>query len=1820
MSSNLEWAQSILGRDWEIFWDNSNGTDKAASSDRDDAILPVATAMDQLMPLTMNDQALANINVHLPPLVPGEYDTIVQSTTSGLLMDVISKNECVAFKGYKRFPDGSMGPAELKKCIRNVGDIFVAVDGISVVGKSFPDVIQTLRESAQKPYVVLRLKALSSYGNNNFDASAIAPQKSPTGVINLTAPLRVVSCEQAPTEEVVNNDNEVEDISDWYDGRILSFASCESGHIFDIQFVGEGKIYSMNLNRALVRPSARAWLMRTKALLSSNSAEHWEAALPADTATLEDRAHLQDLRQTCGKNEPAKSLSCATFDIDFDACFDQYSQVQRMQYYVRAQMYLRTKLSRIVYIGEQKDENEPTEAYVAFLVSCLEKVDEACKWYHKCWQLIQQVCTSSVPSTLIDTERVHKECIEAGYVVISNTLKMDTGPSGCKRLPTISPPGARRTKRRRIQRNLNTLPSGRIGNTSTDEDADFFDVGDHLLFSSTAVQRFTLNARREGRKWFEAYCLDILMRISRCILEPVEDWTRTADSILGERPNVDEDASSAETSVEDREDDDAKDDDEMEDHVDDDVYRYQDVKEVLDRVSPHPVLRKVDLSLWTLRLRTKLGAIEEFEREAWRLLSTVANEPSSSPESDFVLVGLEKLKSEVNAPASLLHNVVPLGKSPDSKLTKQVIDDAYAWRQWVVDLTQAERHRERVAFIQDVVARAPNLPHLPAVPSESADVETLSSKLGRVVARVQHISAKLYCNVHTITQYEHDLARSSDHSTDSTGLRTLQGIGKALDTLALLPVLSLVEEKLAVRKDFLLWVEDVNSCLRCSTRSQSFGEFQLLYKRLTNILGGSSTGRERLILNLSRNDSVEKEIRLFSNTDASDLSGKLGATFQALYLEAAAWKERAEAIIMALRVHGNKVAGDPMPSHKTSAMVDYKRMADLLQEYGRFDVSLPDLYFLLQTVYLEATKWSERVNAVVEQEEDILGCLLTCRDERPRGVMIDPARHTLDAVIELLDWHKKVKQATNTSDSAVSSCGSRRLSSIFSLIFEGLDVVERYASSRKSTDQFAFDGGKFLAFLSRTSESVKPSKIIALSKLESAPLGRQVITRLFSDTIDAAHGYPLFSILHLVWAARVSDFVYSASDEAHRKRPTLQEALALGRSEPKAPGTPSNILIGSFLENEMVQFLSLIEEANAIETQAKQLIAPEKYTFRGSINLTGEVRNYLASLKNLQSRYKAPKHGVKGLILDIEYERCLDRITKDLSWLVRTLGFSVLHSDDLDVDETSRLPLSELVWLYDRIPPEGDEIVGDIPRIAVRVKELYDAAEMWQERVQSLLSLSIRGAKRRHVTSQEGELDGHDGQAKVSNLQLAELVKDPILKSVLIPSENAVRDVLRKVEEFEKLMHDLLGKDFDGTAADRAPYPEGSSFVGVGDEFHLYRLTGSTMFASLKSSISEISLISADIAADTPGKEVFEWISQCVCWINALNDVVTEVSPFGGRDRLVIPVGEGARLLDHGRTLFLDISEDIKKSLSAQRIGVSTNKQHEKLTVTIAKGGALHSMGGTAIKWCPLIFDWLKQDLDSHHFWVERAHAIIDEANRSKESLMKAKDISQGSLNNAYFLAENLRVHLDDGRDSLVVVPAKPLIDQIASLHMFFSEWINANAQSTTEAGSGLSLKIAKSDRYYNANVLVQERNTLLDSLLIRRRIKPLSSSEDVPLLSGDSDVREKARSKLENKVMKKGVRMMNLGVEGRGDVALHCTLKAWEIEGAAFSEYGDEITVTSQYTSKLATIIKNLDPVKPRALCSSAGKSSLRLGTVGNVGWKNTLPRCARQQHQGAS
>jgi hypothetical protein len=92
----------------------------------------------------------------IPPPLTGEYDAIIPITAKGLMMNVGEIHGSVAFLGYRQLPDGSKGPAELAKIVRNVGDKIVAVDGLSTFGKSFKEVIDMLKETGKHRYAYMR--------------------------------------------------------------------------------------------------------------------------------------------------------------------------------------------------------------------------------------------------------------------------------------------------------------------------------------------------------------------------------------------------------------------------------------------------------------------------------------------------------------------------------------------------------------------------------------------------------------------------------------------------------------------------------------------------------------------------------------------------------------------------------------------------------------------------------------------------------------------------------------------------------------------------------------------------------------------------------------------------------------------------------------------------------------------------------------------------------------------------------------------------------------------------------------------------------------------------------------------------------------------------------------------------------------------------------------------------------------------------------------------------------------------------------------------------------------------------------------------------------------------------------------------------------------------------------------------------------------------------------------------------------------------------------------------------------------------------------
>jgi Transcription factor S-II (TFIIS), central domain len=1761
-----DWAESLVGKDWEIFWDSTSMVDPTV--DVNDIISPDGE---------INKDFMNKLNSDLPPLHPGEYDTVVFSTPFGLLMNIKAHDCFVTFNGYVPLPDGSKGPSESKNCIRGSCDVFIAINGMNVLGKDFTEVVSLLKEGAKSKYVALRLRICENGDDGVFDEITRSMKRYSSRELE-SADTNSKRHNDEENNESHSEDENLEDaIVDWYDGKVLMFQQTSKGCFFQVCFLGDSKMYTMVLNQNLVRPSARAWILRTKAILDVQDEENWEMLLPNDTSMLDDLDYLQSIQQQLEQNvvNMTPNLLHSTSKQDQN----RIEKIQRLRFVTQSQIYLRTRLAPVEMIIEQQvDENEPSEVYIDHLNSCLRTLDEALEWFCKSWKLQQAIVNEIDLPSVVSPFVFHKEYIDAGRHTLRNLITITANRSVLKKRTAVSNPGARRTKRRKIQRDLEAMPSS-IQRYSESESID--SVMDEFLTSPVtfaALSRFPDKIQPLLRKWFENFCLQMLSMMLNLILAPLEECEVEISNILGEESinNCNQDNSIQTIDLEHKDDHFSQ---EKENTKNQKYFTSQDIEDLLHHMNAHPVLRRIDLSSRKQNLHAKINSIAKLEADAWKVIATIADKPTNLCDVDGVLAALEGISDQLDSDYSFLIDESPLRNDADSKLTRKVIENAYILRKWLLDLHHAESHRERITFIQDVVDRANNLPTVPCLPGEYDQLNSLAARFLQAVASAQALSQRLISSEQSLDPCVAKLIQQPTLPADDARLQTLEGIDKILCCFSHFPFLSVVEEKLAVRKDLLLWVDSEKPFVNRAKKSRTLDDVEETFKILTNILIGTSQGRKDLIVSLKHDGSMEKEIRHGAQMDFEHLTDNIGPKFHAQYVEATNWKQRALTMLNTLRFHRNPVAGEPLTTSKGSSMVELKRIQDLLDDYETLNFSIPEFHKVILAVWKDATQWSQDVHHVIDTEQNLLSQLIFYRNERPRGIIVDPARHIFDAFIELLDWHRKVKESIGTNRQEID------FTIVHGLIYDGSEIIDRYISWRKSgDDEVDYNIEALKRYLSNAYKMVRQPKLNFLSKIDASPLGQMILDKLYSPSFDAIEGFPFLMMLHLVWIGQISDVVHAATHEASAIQPTLREAETLLRLEPKLSNGGINALLNEYMEKIKFQFLCLIDEGKALEANSKQMLCLDKEIFRERNTNGDQLREILGVLKTNQLKFKALKQGGKGLVLDSDLEKNLDRLIKEICWFLRALSHPILFSTSQDEETSERVPFSEIVALYDRIPQKHDGRMWEISRVIIRVKTLYEAADIWQKTVSSLFSLSNRGAKRRQVLSQDSDVDATENQVKVSNFQLSDLIKDPILLSVSIPNEGAVRDVLNYIHQLDGLLRAFLSLDFDGDLPDRAPFPEGSSFIGVNGEFHLFRFTGSPLYTELLSVMANIRQIVSNITAETAGKDLFEWIEECVKWIELLTNAVTLTSPLGSKDRLVIPIEDAVRILNKGRDIFLDIRENVKRGLALQKICISANKQLEKMTISSTKGGALHSVGGTTLKWCALLFEWLKFDIEKYHVWLTRATHLLEKAREWLDNFDNPSDISQDIINDAYCCAEDLEFHRD-ALESLVIVPEKAFVDSLNTFPDVLKERLTT---LVSESKCKLQMDVAKISRYRDTSILVTERHNLLNALLTRHRLTVSDVIDDHLLSDSMTDYREKARMKLESKVMKKGMRMIGLETNSQQDASLYCALRSWEIESAVFSAMNeDDKSFVNQYMAKLTSYFNNIDAVKNPTLCA---------------------------------
>lgn len=1650
---------------------------------------------------------------------------------------------------------------------------------------------------------------------------------------------------------------EDEDVTDWYDATVIGFSS-ETG-VSKVRFVGDDDtVYSMKLKPSIVRPCVQAWVKRSNAILEGHYEGQqgfdfgaWEKQLPVDTATLQDQRFLDhEWKGALATISGTGTTTSTTTDVSSDSLAKDRKDIVRLCFLVQSQIYLRSKLAPAVQSGES---GAMSDAYLNHLVKCLKDLQQLCVWYEDCYSLFEKVVLTAAPapevdanhsesqqeggtplyatgSSLFNVEYIRGYCLEKGRPMINTFLATDFSRAGSKRRPVTlpAPLPARKTKRRKGYK-----ASGFLESRENHEDDDIL-LEEGAFMSLKSVKKFVGKVHRE--KWYVAPLLRMLEHLCSEVQEPMRLWKQNVNVILGEEVDSDDDdtSSSEDENENGNEIQNTKEADEMSNDESARYFNFEEVSSCLDSVRNNRVLAKFDLSQWTNKLRKKLAGIEAFEADVWRAIPHIVDEVGqSTKKSDQVLARLQEAKVAAISTNHHVKNIDPLGQGT-SRLTRSVIDNAIAVREWVLDLRHVDLVRERVSFVQDVVSRAPMLPHVPAPPHRLVDeslTSAMTSRLGQAMSRIQSLSSKLYSHVQVFSRYENIVTESS-----SVQLRSKPEVRAALDELRATPVVSLVEEKLSIRWDVLKWRDSAQGPLDNIQRNGvKFDVLEGLKEQLDAILSGSSSSRTEILNGLEKNPAIDNNIRQFARSEIELFCAEQASTVEQLYLKANDWKTRADSIIMALRIHGNPTAGSSLSGgQKTAAMVDLKRVDDLLAEYDELGSTMDERRTRLSSIRKEAVSWCTSVEKIIDGDNNVLERLTVARDTRPKGVLMEPARHVVDSWVEALQWHNRLKDALCALASSSASRGGSdnadgdTLSAliaekIYPLMVEGQEVISSFSRHAQGVGSFLPDDA--LRSLSRFPEYNKPTRTVSVAKLETSQLGNTILSRLVDRNRDATQGSPLLCLLFLTWRVAVIDLIQRQrakredEDDDTEQGPSLEEAKQLSALRPQLPqldsqsdatmddgSLPFHRLFSRVETTEVARFRQLISDGERVESDTRAILPTTKEVVRGSFDKTDSVREHLATLKKLQADFKSRVQDRTGLILSSALEESLDSVVKDVAWLVRTFPYAALHSDTVpevddnymsdDTDRSEKpqsvaIPWEVLVSLHDRLPDPITGPGGDCARVSLRVEELFEAAKTWQDEVTSQMSLSFRGGPRRRVPG--APTAETEDAPKINMGRLAQLAQHPILARVSMPREAAVRRVLDRAREFEESLAGLLNADFEGNLADKTPYPESDSLVGKNGDFLLFRLTGSTLFEALEASLKQMSEIAVDVLADTPGKAAFDWIVKAVAWIEDLKSAVENTSPFkgAGSDKLTIPSSDAKRLLGRGNDLFLEFTDDLRRTLAVHKISLSTNKQTERLTVVIGKGGALHSLGGTAIKWCPLLLDWLKADVERTADW----EAKVGDATRAFQAMIEKEKVSPSYDRETVYrcvqFREKVSLLLDQGRDSLVVSPQKTSVTSLLALQTK----LDSRADSLlleSERSLGLDVKTLVKSRFEDGGPAVEDRYSLLEALLKRREL-----DEEVAKSKGDKTPqrptgvptgptpRDKARSILE-RALRKGIQMMGINDP---ESSLFCALKACEIEEAMFAAFRQELgsrSVTEKYREKLRSMRYNLEDTKNPTLC----------------------------------
>ncbi|KAL9181852.1 hypothetical protein ACHAXT_012195 [Thalassiosira profunda] len=1567
--------------------------------------------------------------------------------------------------------------------------------------------------------------------------------------------------------------SEGEDDIDWYDAHILSYDT--EARQFVVHFLGDTPDvkYTMALRPQVVRPSVRAWTKRTLALLHGQGdmlalrgegGGNFLGDLPPSTDLPDDVEKLEELRKGAETEGGGGSML-------------EYKKL------LAEQRFLATRLSPQNDDEDEEDNDEDgpgpmaDSVYVASLCECMKEAEKACAW------LMGESAMSNLLSQLQDGSPP-----SAGSEVASTTTKVSKEAllsflvSGARYLNTMlaSDPSSRsasatkRGKRKKRRSNAGGTTDGRMF-----DDGVFDGMLSKALVSneslSTVIKTLLKKppAPKTSRDVLVTTMLtNVLATMFDKLWSPVTDWIdRAEDMATGKSAQL---------------------------------YSFAEVEAQL-QAAKTMNLALVDLSTWTEKLVTKLSRARIFEMEAWSAIQACVQPVvgSGSDDEDDCSLALQRLKKEATPGAASsaedqhMRNLNPLGRhsvdstglTMPSSLTRAVIDDAIAVRQWVLDLNQAKAVRERLSFVQDIVERYVTLPQLPTPP------------FGRLDGTVTNPSALLAVNTKdTITilssgcySYSHIIGNVDLRLQNDALLRSKQGVASALVELMRLPILSIAEEKLKVREELIEWNEEAQQKMAASANSKlSFPQIEALYKKLLTIIDIKSDRRAKVCQKLKPNQSMDDQVRAFAIADEKIICPATGAWVRDQYKLVSEWMAQYHSIKTNLISHGHLLGATSslIASTAQSNLVGINEIDELLKRHdARLAVSFPEEYSQLDRVRQTAVQWTQEVHRIVVAGTSLTldeRCmqLANAQNQRPKGILLAPEVDAINLWIRVLTWRLNLqtevlaladryaawKSSNATNQNIVENEGMLQLihTILAPLIIEGQDLLVETSSSNLLTSLRK----KVLVFL-QTNMIQTDNKPPFSRKdiLGSGAPGQSVLDLVWDMEADKGMGSSLLATMQVFWLLMHQQFV-DALSQSKTFAGDLEDAKALLLFCPQRPGDSTTSFLDTMAETGRLQ--QLITDAERLQQTASDvLLKCASVLQKDCFSHKEQLRASLLGLSAVQSDFNDEKLALAVQLLEkTGLRQKLDGRIRGLSWLVGTFAYADVFSAQAGESAAAhRIHCNNLKDLHGRIPSNvgqqwkvvGDGLDSEVVRVSSIVKAMWNHASQWQRKAAALL------------------LTSSDAGPVVSLDELTKLAEDQILSKVTMPELEMVRQVSAKAQQFQKRIGVLFQGEYSATMdVNNARLPEGRSLLENGGDFILYRFTGSEMYAGLQQALDSLKEDADMLPVMTPEKATYLWMAEIMSWVELLKGA----GEFN-HEQLVMTIDDALEILEQGHKIFWSCFDQVQSYLRGEKISLQVSPETVEVDA-MSKG--TYSLGIGLLRWGALLFECLQSDIEREDNWKER---VLKAVNR-----LSAFELgSVGGQVSSFTDATSFRNHVSSLMEeaSNLIIQDRPLINSLSALPAKMTN------SPIFQRCIGVERNAAEQRKYLEERAtfdlplsLVDDRYNLLDSLLGRLpppsaeldNLLEKSADGDNSFFAGDPSARDKSRLFLEKSLL---TGMETLGIN-TSEVAAQdfCSLFAWELEDAVYEKFNDS-AASNSYRDKVRSLRFNLQDPKNPILCA---------------------------------